>query len=362
MRRVLQLTPSYPPTNGGIEDHVWNLSSKLPEYGYEPLVLTPHRGGTVDEGSVYYEPTFLTVKKSAFAPTIVSRLLELDYDILHAHAPFHFGLEFAALAAAVGKVPLVVTAHMYDARDSFLYGAYESLIYDRCLDRADRILPTTWDYVAGYEVFERNRERTVPIPMSVDTDRYRPVPRARERLGWAENERVVLFVGAMERHHFYKNVDLLVEAFARTDAADRLVLVGSGDRVPELKRRADAEGVRESVEFAGYVPEEDLPTYYTAADVSVLPSKADRGEAFGIVLLEAMACGTPVVGTDIPGVRTAVGDGGVIVPPQDGDALREGIKAVLTDPNAYAPRKRVERDYSLERVAESIVDVYGSVL
>jgi glycosyltransferase involved in cell wall biosynthesis len=69
-----------------------------------------------------------------------------------------------------------------------------------------------------------------------------------------------------------------------------------------------------------------------------------------------------VVGTDIPGVRTAVGDGGVIVPPQDGDALREGIKAVLTDPNAYAPRKRVERDYSLERVAESIVDVYGSVL
>lgn len=362
MPRVLQLTPSYPPTTGGIEDHVVNLTERLPSHGFDPVVLTPSRGSTTEQANVHYENTLLRVKKSAFAPGIVSRLLTEECDLIHAHAPFHFGLEFATLAARLKDVPLVVTVHMYDARDSGLYQFYESQVYDRCLDRADRILPTTWDYVAGYDVFERNRERVEPTPMAVDTERYRPVANPRDQLDWDEDEVVLLFVGAMEQHHFYKNVDLLIEAFARTELADRLVLAGSGDRVPALKRKAAAEGVSDSVDFPGYVPDAELPTYYSGADAFVLPSKADRGEAFGIVLLEAMACGTPVVGTDIPGVRTVVGDGGVVVAPQELDALSAGIQTVLSDPGRYRPRERVLETYSFDEVTKSIVGVYNSVL
>ena len=347
---------------GGIEDHVVNLVERLPSHGHDPTVLAPHRGMTLDEPNVYQEPTLVRVKKSAFAPGIIQRLLTLDYDLVHAHAPFHFGLEFGTLAATLENIPLVVTAHMYNARDSWLYRTYESQVYDRCLDRADRILPTTWDYVAGYDVFERNRDRVKPVPMAVDTNRYTPVEYPRDRLGWDEDERVILFVGAMEEHHFYKNVDLLIEAFTMSDAADRLVLVGTGNRVPTLKAKAEAEGVSDSVDFPGFISESDLPVYYSAADAFVLPSKADRGEAFGIVLLEAMACGTPVVGTDIPGVRTVVGDGGVVVPPQDRMALIDGIEDVLSDPDRFTPRERVVTAFSFDEITETIVGVYESVL
>lgn len=358
--RVLQVTPSYPPVVGGIEDHVANLVDRLPEHGYEPVVLTPDRAGVGHDEGVFRERTALNVYKSVLAPGIVRRLFSLEYDLLHVHAPFHFGLEFATVASFVRGIPMVVTVHMYDARDSLLYQAYESLVYDRCLDIADRILPTTRDYVAGYDTFERNSECVMPVPLGVDVDHYRPIENARERLGWDADERVLLFVGAMERHHFYKDVDLLIEAVARTDSVDRLVLVGSGDRVPDLKRTAQAEGVGDCVEFPGYVADDVLPTYYSAADLFVLPAKADRGEAFGIVLLEAMACGTPVVTADIPGVRTVVGEGGVIVSPGDRNELIEGIETGLAGPSS--PRERVLEQYSLAKITNQVASVYESLL
>jgi glycosyltransferase involved in cell wall biosynthesis len=358
--RVLQVTPSYPPVVGGIEDHVANLVERLPEFGYEPLVLTPDREGVGDDEGVYREPSRLRIQKSAFAPGIVRRLFTLEYDLIHVHAPFHFGLEFAALASKLRGIPMVVTVHMYDARETFLYSLYEDQVYDRCLDAADRIVPTTRDYVEGYEVFERNAERVTPVPMGVDVDHYRPVEGARAELGWAEDERIILFVGAMEQHHFYKDIDLLIEAVATTDEVDRLVLVGSGDRVPALKQKARAEGIADRVEFPGYVTEDELPTYYSAADLFVLPSKVDRGEAFGIVLLEAMACGTPVVTTDIPGVRTVVGDGGAIVPPADQKAFVSGIIDALD--KSFSPRERVVNNFSLEDVSAQVASMYESLL
>lgn len=358
---VLQVTPSYPPVVGGIENHVSTLVRRLPEFGYDATVLTPEREPCADDrDAVYRERPVFALKKSVFAPGVVSRLLTLDYDVVHVHAPFHFGLEFATVASVARRKPLVVTAHMYDARDSFLYQLYESQVYDRCLDAADRIVPTTADYVAGIDVFERNSERVTPVPLGVDTDQYSPVTDSRERLGYDPDERVLLFVGAMERHHFYKAVPLLIDAVAASDDVDRLVLAGSGDRVPALKAKARRAGVADRVEFPGYVPDWELPLYYSAADLFVLPSKPDRGEAFGIVLLEAMACGTPVLTTDIPGVRTVVGESaGVVVPPGRRDALRDGIRRGLE--RSFSPREYVCRHYSLPTVVEQIADLYDAV-
>jgi len=358
--RVLQVTPSYPPVVGGIEDHVANLVERLPEFGYEPLVLTPDREGVGDDEGVHREPVRLRIQKSAVAPGVLRRLFTLEYDLIHVHAPFHFGLEFAALASKLRGIPMVVTVHMYDARETFLYSLYEDQVYDRCLDAADRIVPTTRDYVEGYEVFERNAERVRAVPLGVDTNRYRPIESARERLGWDSDERILLFVGAMERHHFYKNVEGLIDAVAETEKVDRLVLVGSGDLVPKLKQKVNRDGIDDKINFSGYVPEDNLPTYYSASDVFVLPSKADRGEAFGIVLLEAMACGTPVVTTDIPGVRTVVGEGGVVVPPDDTEALIDGVTEALNE--TFMPRNRAEGRYSIETVLKQVESVYDNVL
>lgn len=358
---VLQLTPSYPPVVGGIEDHVENLVRLLPNFGYKSTVLTPKREPVSDgDDQVYRESSLFKIKKSVFAPGIIRRLFTLPYDLIHIHAPFHFGLEFGTIASKLRNKPLIITVHMYDARESILYQQYESWVYDHCLDVADRIIPTTADYVKGIDVFERNQERVTPIPLGVDTVYYHPVDNSREKLGYRQDEQILLFVGAMERHHFYKDVGLLMEAVAQTEIVDRLVLVGDGDRIPELKTKAEQEDIEHLVEFPGYVPDSELPTYYSAADLFVLPSKADRGEAFGVVLLEAMACETPVLTTNIPGVRTVVNSAGVVVQPGRLDALIEGIERGLKE--SFSPREHVTKHYSLPDVTNQIAAVYDSVI
>lgn len=353
---VLQVTPSYPPVVGGIEEHVANLVDRLPAYGYDSLVLTPDRQDVGDENGVRREPPLFTISKSVVAPRVVTQLFRLEYDLVHVHAPFHFGQEFAALARLLRDTPMVVTVHMYDARDSLLSRMYDRFVYNRCLDVADVVVPTTWDYVAEYRWFRQNARKCRPVPLGVDTDHYAPVSDARNRLGYDADERILLFVGSMELLHDYKNVDLLIEAFADTEAADRLVLVGSGENRETYRELAAAFGVGDGVDFPGYVPDADLPTYYSAADAFVLPSTAD---SFGIALLEAMACGTPVVATDLRGVREVVADGGLTVSPLGVRELASAIEDVLA--NEFATRQQVVKRYSLSTVTEGIVEIYDDL-
>lgn len=358
--RVLQVTPSYPPVVGGIENHVANLVERLADHGYEPVVLTPDRAGVGTEPGVYRARPALRVYKSVLAPGIVYRLFSLEYDLLHMHAPFHFGLEFATVASRVRGVPMVVTTHMYGGRDALVSRTYDRVIYDRCLDSADAVIPTTWEYVSDVPWFQRNDEKCRPIPLGVDVDHYAPVPDAREQLGYGADERIVLFVGSMESLHDYKNVDLLIEAFAHSDVADRLVLVGEGDNRDTYRAAAREEGIADRVEFPGYVPEADLPAYYSAADVFVLAS--DQVESFGIVLLEAMACGTPVVATDIRGVRDVVDDAGTVVQPGSSRALTEGIETVLTNSASFDVREYVVNQYAQPTVISRIAGIYDELL
>jgi glycosyltransferase involved in cell wall biosynthesis len=355
-KRVLQVTPSYPPVVGGIEDHVANLVHRLPEYGYEPVVLTPDREGVGTEEGVYREAPILSISKSMLAPGVAARHFTLDYDLIHVHAPYHFGQEFSALARLARDIPLVVTVHMYGTRDSVLSRVYDKFVYNRCLDIADVVVPTTQDYVAEFEWFEQHSEKCREVPLGVDVDHYSPVENARERLGYQSDEEILLFVGSMEPLHDYKNVDLLIKTFARRDIGDRLLLVGSGEKRAEYQQLARDEGVGDRVDFPGYVSEADLPTYYSVADAFVLPSTFD---SFGIALVEAMACGTPVVATDLPGVREVVGDGGETVSPLTPDALASTIETVLG--SEFNTRNRILGRYSHTAVVDSIVDIYDEL-
>lgn len=355
-KRVLQVTPSYPPVVGGIEDHVANLVDRLPEYGYEPVVLTPDREGVGNEEGVYRESPILSVSKAVIAPGIAARHFTLDYDLIHVHAPYHFGQEFSALARLIRNVPLAVTVHMYGTRDSLLPRFYDRTIYNRCLDVADVVVPTTQDYVAEFDWFQRHSTKCHEVPLGVDVDHYSPVENARERLGYRPDEDILLFVGSMEPLHEYKNVDLLIKTFARESVVDRLVLVGSGENRAEYQQLAHDEGVGDQVDFPGYVPEADLPMYYSTADAFVLPSTFD---SFGIALVEAMACGTPVVATDLPGVREVVGTGGVTFSSVTPDGLATAIETVLR--GEFDTRNRVLGRYSHTAVVDSIVEIYDEL-
>jgi D-inositol-3-phosphate glycosyltransferase len=219
------------------------------------------------------------------------------------------------------------------------------------------------------------------IPCGVDPTLFHPIRQAdaRERLGRDQCERIVLFVGRIEQ---IKGIDVLLRALGllfirrpdlRSDVC--LLVVGGaldpGDDAPEtekileLRRLVHEHRMEANVNFVGSLDQENLALYYAAADVCAVPSLT---ESFGLVALEAMACGTPVVGTRVGGLQTLIehGESGLLVPAGDYQALADAIEQVLTDHRlrihlAHGARDRAEH-YTWESVGDKIEALYGSVL
>jgi glycosyltransferase involved in cell wall biosynthesis len=232
---------------------------------------------------------------------------------------------------------------------------------------------TSLDY-ARHSKFARYAStlNAVELPNGVDAQRFSPGPRdpaLAAELGVA-GRRTILFVGALDRPHYFKGVDRLLEA-ARLLGRDDLFLIiaGSGDLRGDYQRRAVELGLGDRAVFPGGVPDDVLPDYYRLADVTVLPSTT-AGEAFGLVLLESLACATPVIASNLPGVRAVVADGidGYLVAPGDAADLAARLDQLLSLPETErramgaAGRRRVAARYRWERVGDVLVGLYAEAI
>ncbi len=162
-----------------------------------------------------------------------------------------------------------------------------------------------------------------------------------------------------------KGVDLLLEAVAGVNAACRLVIVGAGPECPRLERLAHHLGVADRVLFKGGLPSLQMPAFYQKLDALVLPSRSRPNwvEQFGRVLIEAMACGVPVIGSDSGEIPNVVGDAGLIFPEGDAGALQECLMRLMCDPDLWADlarrgRERVLTHFTQAQVAAQTVTVY----
>lgn len=195
----------------------------------------------------------------------------------------------------------------------------------------------------------------------VDPDLYRPLPRDKRGEG--------VVIGYIGRLVLYKGLGVLIEALAGLPVNCRLRLVGSGPDKDELERLARRLGVAERVEFAPAVAAADVPTVLSGMDIFVLPSLTQSNwmEQFGRVLIEAMGCGVPVVGSESGEIPHVIGDAGVITPEGDVKALREALAALAGDPArretlAEQGRARTLAHYTQEQVARDILRVYRQIL
>ncbi|MBV9579399.1 MAG: glycosyltransferase [Chloroflexi bacterium] len=211
----------------------------------------------------------------------------------------------------------------------------------------------------------------VVIPGGVDLNRFRAQPRgaARAQLGLPESRKVVLFVGRIQR---LKGLEVLLRAFAQlTDLDAELLIVGGrpgtgpeSREIARLQHLAVRLGVAERTRFVGAVAHEELPTYYSAADVSVMPSSY---ESFGLVAVESLACGTPVVATRVGGLRSIVRDGetGLLVPWRDAELFAERLRRVLTDDALRAQLAGQAREsvmqYGWDRIADEHLALFREV-
>ena len=302
-----------------------------------------------------------------------ARLCGLRYDLLHSHY-WLSGLAGMKLSRALG-VPHVATFHTLgklklQARPGESESAVRISAETTLLRSVDGVVVST-----RAEAEEMTRlygvgpGRVAVIAPGVDLDVFRPRERsaARERLGVTEPS-MVLYVGRLEP---LKGLDILVRAVGDLAMADttRLVVVGgdpdSDQLVGELGALARLVGVAERVTFAGAVPQRDLPWYYSAADVLVLPS---HYESFGMVALEAMACGTPVVVSRVGGLKSFVrnGESGYLVPWRCSDPFSQQIEMILASPSL----RRAMGDAALTAargmgwtgVSSRLMDFYNSLM
>lgn len=391
--------------SGGMNVYVRELSRELASRGDEVDVFTRWRepgdprvqevapGARVihvESGPIRYIPKAEVYERIGHFTDEVLRHIEAEgrrYDVIHSH--YWLSAVVARQLAAKWDLPTVQMFHTLGlvkrevmAEDSDGETSDRIEIERRAVRESDALVAASEIEAAELtQMYGADPEKVCIVPCGVDVDAFRPVRQvdAREALGRDQCERLVLFVGRIEQ---IKGIDVLLEAMGdlfrrRPDLRHEVCLVVVGgaldpnddapelDKLEDLRRLVHEHRLEDNVDFVGSVDQKRLALWYDAADVCAVPSLT---ESFGLVALEAMASGTPVVATRVGGLQTVVEDGesGLLVPASDHQALAEAMERVLTDHRlrihlAHGARDRAER-FTWSRVGDGIEMVYDRVL
>jgi D-inositol-3-phosphate glycosyltransferase len=306
----------------------------------------------------------------------------IHYDLIHSHY-WMSGIAAEALSDAWGGTPIIQMFHTLGEMKNRVAqseaekeGGYRTEGERRVMNRVDRIIAATPAEQAQLEwLYGADPRKIAVIPPGVDTDHFYPIPvdEARQFLGLDPKAHMLLFVGRIEP---LKGLDTLIKAVACLRVKDlfeplHLAVIGGDPDVPPEEMTAEMARIQKMCEeltvgkmvaFLGRQSQDTLPYYYSAADMLVMPS---HYESFGMVALEAMACGTPVIASQVGGLAFLVQNGitGYHVTDGDDDALCQRLTALLGDPALRATlghnAAEVARDYAWEKIAKKIVEIYN---
>ncbi len=394
--KIAHIVCSYPPYFGGMGNVVFQMAQELTAQGHEVEVFTPAYYENKEIRAADAEPARTHEPRleqqidyaKRLAPSLqygnAARLPQIkneldDFDIVHLHYPF-FGTANLVRKWKLRNPskPLVVTYHMDTHAPGWkglIFQYYAKYWMPKILQAADAIIASTFDYIQSSDakkIYEMNKKKWHEIPFGVDIDRFFPAEKSFDLLaqyGFATNIPTILFVGGMDQAHYFKGVPVLLQALAllKQDQRDfQAIFVGDGVLKTNYEMQARGLGLVEQVRFAGRVSDELLHLYYNLADLLVLPS-IHQGEAFGMVLLEAMASGVPVIATDLPGVRSVASYGGQVVPVKNSQALAESIQEFFSSPENFAfwsakARASAEEVFSWPKIIEKTLEVYKNLI
>lgn len=365
--RITHLYKHYLPHPGGVQSVMHALASGCAARGNDVRAIVCADGAwptrrVMDRVEVLGLPSFGALQSVPIAPTYLL-VPARDGEVLHVHESF----PLATLAALVrlkrgGSARVVVSWHFDVVRQRALAPLHRVLA-SRLLRRASAIHVAT-DLHARSPSLRPFASKIHVIPYIVDVARFHRSPShplARRIRDWAAEAPVALFVGRLV---YYKGLDVLLDALERTRAM-RLVIVGDGPLRDSLRERSARLRVAGRVLWLGELSDADLTGAYSAADVFVLPSTAAT-EAFGVVQVEAMAAGLPVISTRLgTGVERVNLDGttGHLVPPADAAALAGALESILADAGlrsrfAAAALER-SRDFGADRLVERYIALYA---
>jgi len=383
--KIAQIVSTFLPYRAGIGMAAYYYSTELVRLGHQVTVLTPQyeRGRNQEalEGFILKRlRPWIKYGNAAFVPQIYFELKK--YDIIHLHYPFYGAAEAVLLFKLFNpKKKLIITYHMDTYGKGWLkwfFKMYNSVIMPLILKKADKIIVTTMDYAQNSiisQLLKKYPEKFIEMPLGVDINVYKPKEKNIELLNkyhFLPSSRIVIFVGALDKAHYFKGIENLIVAFKRvleeSEYKDmNLIIVGGGNLIDEYKKLAlDAETYNHII-FTDKIKEKELVDYLNLTDMLILPS-TDSSEAFGIVLLEAMACGKAVLASDLPGVRTLIKEGvnGYLLIPKNIVDIEEKLTKMMINTDLLKKygangRKLVEEKYSWKKIGQQLNELVNNL-
>ncbi len=366
--RILQLGKFF-PIRGGVEKVMLDITKGLSEKGIpcDMLCASFEKSPGIKEinlnghGKVIVIPSIFKAAGTMIAPRMISWLRKhaREYDLIHIHHPDPMAGIALRLSGFKGRV--ILHWHSDIISQKFFLFFYKP-IQNWLINRAERIVGTTPVYVADSPALSKVQNKTSFVPIGIQPLISDPAETKKIKSPYI----CKIIVFSLGRLVEYKGFEYLIEAARYLPEDYQVIIGGTGPLKDALQKKIDDLGLKEKVNLLGFVDDKDVPSWFSAADVFVL-SSVMKTEAFGIVQIEAMSVGTPVVATRIPGSGVSwvnkEGVSGLNVEPRDPEALAKAILAITKDEIVHksfgeGARSRFEEMFRKELMITELENIY----
>lgn len=355
----------------GSENHLLTLLPQLKKYGYDTtmLVLADSEDGPesfIEQMQAVGIPTYRISMGADIDPLLVFQityyLIPNYFDLIHTHL-FHADI-YGSLAARLAGIPAIIsTKHGFNPwRHQKIYGLLDRLAASQ-QQQIITVSKAIAEWLVKTEKLPAKKMRV--IPNAIEIEDIKPITKYPKELVNLPKP----IIGTVSRLLYQKGIHILLDAFAKCREQHpqaSLVIVGDGLYRNQLEEQAKTLGIAENTHFLGYLQQPRLSAVVSEFDIFAFPT---FGEGFGMVLLEAMAVSKPVVASNVMAIPEIVIDGqtGLLVPPDNADALAQGLLKLIENPIlcqqfGSAGRQRLEQEFTVERMVKKTIAVYDEVL
>ncbi len=367
--KILQAAKWYFPEVGGIETVAIAITEAVRHRADMKILVCS--GGKDNKSEVNADGVYIYRAKTPFK--VYSTPISFDYlrafakmskdvDLIQLHAPFPLSDLALLLSRKSRKTKKALWYHCDVIKQKKMMFFYRPLL-KWMLKKVDRIYVASRSIAEQSEYLGKHMDKVEVIPFGISTERYdraEKFPILTDALTDKKNVKI-LFVGRLV---YYKGVEVLIDAMAKTSGAE-LFVIGGGELDQSLKKRTDELGITDKIHFMGRIADRELFAAFADCDFFVLPS-VNRAECFGLVQLEAMVYGKPVINTNLPTAVPEVslhGETGLTVEPEDVDGLADAINRLTADKELRQiygenARKRCEEYFSLTKMQEKLYQSY----
>lgn len=357
--KIANISCAYPPQAGGIPNSAKRieglLSDKFIVENFHPDKIKP----------------WLRRGHGAFSPSLLFKLREFDY--IYLHYPFFGTAEVIWLFKLLYKKPKLIIHYHMDVKNLMLAEKILSLpsrlILNSLLNQAETIVSASLDYIKHSDIkkyYEKRPEKFQEIVFALDLEKFKPkeikqsdknnlITKTKALINFVndnfikKNKTEFIFVAGLDSAHYFKGLDNLLRALSLIKLDWRLSIVGDGNLREEYEKKSYILGLEKKVSFKGKLSDSELLRAYQEADCLVLPS-INSNEAFGLVLIEAMACGLPVIASELPGVRSVFQDNkqGLLVKVNDINDLKNKLEKMASDKKLRKEMGEAARSYACQ--------------